>query len=83
MDVHQPARNGTPDFFSRPMPPPARTPEQAAAVRKSNRRTEYLSRHPEYYQSEEHEFAGVLLIQSENGSPYGMLRLLEGRTERR
>ncbi|KAJ9132378.1 hypothetical protein NKR23_g11316 [Pleurostoma richardsiae] len=51
----------SPDLFSQPKPRPPKSPAQAAQVRIKNRRREYLDRHPEYFNSTEHELADPLL----------------------
>ncbi|KAI1110364.1 coiled-coil domain-containing protein-domain-containing protein [Nemania sp. NC0429] len=45
----------------RPQPRPPRTPAHAARIRVSNRRREWLSRHPSYFRSLEHELADPVL----------------------
>ncbi|KAI0415758.1 coiled-coil domain-containing protein-domain-containing protein [Xylaria grammica] len=47
--------------YERPRPRPPRTPAHAAQVRVRNRRREWLSRHPSYFRSLEHELADITL----------------------
>ncbi|KAI1203584.1 coiled-coil domain-containing protein-domain-containing protein [Nemania serpens] len=47
--------------YERPQPRPPKTPAHAARIRVSNRRREWLSRHPSYFLSLEHELADPLL----------------------
>ncbi|KAI1809261.1 hypothetical protein GGS20DRAFT_325634 [Poronia punctata] len=47
--------------FERPQPRPPRSPAHAAQTRVRNRRREWLTRHPSYYSSLEHELADPLL----------------------
>jgi len=50
-----------PASYERPQPRPPRSPAHAAQTRVRNRRREWLSRHPSYYLSLEHELADPLL----------------------
>ncbi|KAI0522126.1 coiled-coil domain-containing protein-domain-containing protein [Xylaria bambusicola] len=43
--------------YERPQPRPPKTPAHAAQIRVRNRRREWLSRHPSYFRSLEHELA--------------------------
>ncbi|KAL1845240.1 hypothetical protein VTK73DRAFT_822 [Phialemonium thermophilum] len=54
----------SPDPFSRPKPRPPRSEEEMAQVRMRNRRRTYLERHPEYFDSLEHELADPLRYDS-------------------
>ncbi|KAI0105711.1 coiled-coil domain-containing protein-domain-containing protein [Nemania sp. FL0031] len=47
--------------YERPQPRPPKTPAHAAQVRVRNRRREWLSRHPSYLRSLEHELADPVL----------------------
>lgn len=47
--------------YERPQPRPPKTPAHAAQVRVRNRRREWLSRHPSYFRSLEHELADPVL----------------------
>ncbi|ETS84889.1 hypothetical protein PFICI_02914 [Pestalotiopsis fici W106-1] len=49
------------ESFSKPRPRAPRSPAQAAQVRKTNRRQEFLERHPSYFDSLEHELADPIL----------------------
>ncbi|KAK2067343.1 hypothetical protein P8C59_001093 [Phyllachora maydis] len=51
----------SPSPLSHPRPRLAKTPAQVAHIRTQNRRRAYLDRHPEYFQSTEHELADPLL----------------------
>jgi hypothetical protein len=51
----------SPISYERPQPRPPRSPAHAAQTRVRNRRREWLSRHPSYYLSLEHELADPLL----------------------
>jgi hypothetical protein len=69
-----PSAPASQDTYARPKPRAPRTPEQAARVRRRNRRTEYLVRHSEYYQADVHELAGQGIEHSPPGPlpPSGM-----------
>lgn len=45
--------------FDKPVPRDPKSPEQAAQIHARNRRREYLQRHPSYYESLDHELAGM------------------------
>ncbi|KAI0195534.1 coiled-coil domain-containing protein-domain-containing protein [Xylaria flabelliformis] len=47
--------------YERPQPRPPKTPAHAAQIRVRNRRREWLSRHPSYFRSLEHELADPVL----------------------
>ncbi|KAI0912158.1 coiled-coil domain-containing protein-domain-containing protein [Ustulina deusta] len=47
--------------YERPQPRPPKTPAHAAQIRVRNRRREWLSRHPSYFRSLEHELADPAL----------------------
>ncbi|KAI1163929.1 coiled-coil domain-containing protein-domain-containing protein [Nemania serpens] len=47
--------------YERPQPRPPKTPAHAAWIRVRNRRREWLSRHPSYFRSLEHELADPVL----------------------
>lgn len=47
--------------YERPQPRPPKTPAHAAQIRVRNRRREWLSRHPSYFRSFEHELADPVL----------------------
>ncbi|KAI0487200.1 coiled-coil domain-containing protein-domain-containing protein [Xylaria cf. heliscus] len=47
--------------YERPQPRPPKTPAHAAQIRVRNRRREWLSRHPSYFHSLEHELADPVL----------------------
>ncbi|KAF3000029.1 hypothetical protein E8E14_005879 [Neopestalotiopsis sp. 37M] len=49
------------ESFSKPRPRAPRSPAQAAQVRKTNRRQEFLERHPSYFDPLEHELADPIL----------------------
>ncbi|KAI1130991.1 coiled-coil domain-containing protein-domain-containing protein [Nemania abortiva] len=48
-------------LYERPQPRPPKTPAHAAQIRVRNRRREWLSRHPSYLRSLEHELADPVL----------------------
>ncbi|KAI0204316.1 coiled-coil domain-containing protein-domain-containing protein [Astrocystis sublimbata] len=50
-----------PAQYERPQPRPPRSPAHAAQIRVRNRRREWLSRHPSYFDSLEHELADPIL----------------------
>ncbi|GAP89972.1 putative coiled-coil domain-containing protein [Rosellinia necatrix] len=56
-----PSSSSSSSPYERPQPRPPRTPAHAARVRVRNRRREWLSRHPSYVRSLEHELADPLL----------------------
>ncbi|KAI2622082.1 hypothetical protein GGS21DRAFT_373550 [Xylaria nigripes] len=47
--------------YEKPLPRPPKTPAHAAQIRVRNRRREWLSRHPSYFRSLEHELADPTL----------------------
>ncbi|KAI1820081.1 hypothetical protein F4861DRAFT_91637 [Xylaria intraflava] len=47
--------------YEKPLPRPPRSPAHAAQIRVRNRRREWLSRHPSYFRSLEHELADPVL----------------------
>ncbi|KAI0435844.1 coiled-coil domain-containing protein-domain-containing protein [Xylaria telfairii] len=47
--------------YERPQPRPPKSPAHAAQIRVRNRRREWLSRHPSYFRSLEHELADPVL----------------------
>ncbi|KAI1186878.1 coiled-coil domain-containing protein-domain-containing protein [Nemania serpens] len=51
----------SPPPYERPQPRPPKTPAHAARIRVRNRRREWLSRHPSYFRSLEHELADPVL----------------------
>ncbi|KAI0448231.1 coiled-coil domain-containing protein-domain-containing protein [Xylaria acuta] len=50
-----------PPPYERPQPRPPKAPAHAAQIRVRNRRREWLSRHPSYFRSLEHELADPIL----------------------
>ncbi|KAI1433534.1 coiled-coil domain-containing protein-domain-containing protein [Xylaria sp. CBS 124048] len=54
----------SPPAYERPLPRPPKTPAHAAQIRVRNRRREWLSRHPSYFRSLEHELADPVLYDS-------------------
>lgn len=44
--------------YAQPRPRPPKSPAHSAQIRVRNRRREYLERHPEYFDTLEHELAG-------------------------
>ncbi|KAI1178881.1 coiled-coil domain-containing protein-domain-containing protein [Nemania sp. FL0916] len=62
--THRPAARSEsplPTPYERPQPRPPKTPAHAAQVRVRNRRREWLTRHPSYFRSLEHELADPVL----------------------
>ncbi|KAK5627058.1 hypothetical protein RRF57_002773 [Xylaria bambusicola] len=53
--------SSTSNSYERPQPRPPKTPAHAAQIRVRNRRREWLSRHPSYFRSLEHELADPAL----------------------
>ncbi|KAK0665837.1 coiled-coil domain-containing protein-domain-containing protein [Cercophora samala] len=49
------------DVFSRPRPRPKRSPSELARLQVQNRRREYLSRNPSYFELADHELSDPLL----------------------
>lgn len=58
-ELEDPPTPSSGDVYSKPRPRPPKTPAHSARVRMQNRRREYLERHPDYFQSLEHELAGT------------------------
>ena len=49
-------------MFDKQVPRPAKSPAKTAQIQAQNRRREYLERNPSYFDSLDHELAGVYLI---------------------
>lgn len=47
--------------YDKPVPRPPKTPAKTKDIRSHNRRREFLIRNPQYFQSPEHQLAGLCL----------------------
>lgn len=48
--------------YVKPQPRPPKSPAHSAQIRVQNRRCEYLERNPKYFDSLEHELAGMIMF---------------------